>query len=129
MVPCKTRLLPPCFRKGCDAGIENKKSFLLYFDMYPTLTELSDQQRGQLFSALFDCAAREAECPGSGADTLDHYPDMSPAARMAFQFIAQTICRDTEKWHQKQLRCHQAALERERLRAERLRQDDEPLPL
>ena len=106
-----------------------KKSFLLYFDMYPALLELSDQQRGQLLSALFEYAACEAEAPGSGADTLDHFPEMSSAARMAFRFMSHVICRDTEKWHQKQLRCHEAAVERERLRAERLRQDDEPLPL
>lgn len=44
-----------------------KKSFVLYFDMYDHISRLSVDQRGELLSALFEYAHREAVERGSGA--------------------------------------------------------------
>ena len=93
---------------------ETKKSFLLYFDMYPQIRELSLEQRGALLSALFQFAESEAREAGSGANLLESAPDMTMETRMAFRFIAETIRRDSEKWHQKHQRYQKAALERHR---------------
>ena len=92
-----------------------KKSFVLYFDMYPSIRDLPADQRGELLSALFEYAEQEVEYPeeDSGVNkewTLVKHPHMGSAARMAFSFIAETIHRDTEKWHQKHKRYQQAAL-------------------
>ena len=95
-------------------GGTEKKSFLLYFDTYPSIADLPAEQRGELFSALFEYALAEAESPepiGQSA-VLDRHPEMSVAARMAFSFMAKTIQRDTEKWRQKHVRYQQAAQQR-----------------
>ena len=95
-------------------GATEKKSFLLYFDTYPSIADLPAEQRGELFSALFEYALEEAESPepvGQSA-VLDRHAEMSVAARMAFRFMAKTIQRDTEKWRQKHARYQQAARQR-----------------
>ena len=38
-----------------------KKSFVLYFDMFPSIRTLPADQRGELLSALFVYAEAEAE--------------------------------------------------------------------
>ena len=39
-----------------------KKSFVLYFDAYPCLEWLPADQRGELFSALFEYARETGRC-------------------------------------------------------------------
>lgn len=95
----------------------SKKSFVLYFDMLPGISALPPAQRGELLSALFVYAEAEAEGPAEQAAVLAQYPDMAPETRMAFQFIAETIRRDTEKWREKHERYVNAA----RARAEKER--------
>lgn len=92
---------------------EPKKSFLIYFDAYPSISTLPPEQRGELFSALFEYARAEAEAPTDQSDILRRHETISTETRMAFYFMAQTIQRDTEKWRQKHVRYQQAALRRQ----------------
>ena len=94
-----------------------KKSFVLYFDMYPMVAELSKEQKGELFDALFQFAGRvveedDPEVPQDG---------MLPETRMAFHFMSQTIWRDTMKWREKHERYKKAA----RSRVEKKMNEDE----
>lgn len=91
---------------------EDKKSFVLYFDMFPSIAGLPPAQRGELFSALFAYAEAEAEEETEQSTILDRYPEMDPEARMAFRFMAETIRRDTQKWREKRARYVKAAKER-----------------
>lgn len=92
---------------------EKKKSFLIYFDTYSSICGLPPEQRGELFSALFEYAQAEAETPAEQGDILALHPAMSTETRMAFYFMAQTIQRDTACWRQKHARYQQAALRRQ----------------
>ena len=98
----------------------DKKSFLLYFDMYPSIRGLLPEQRGYLLSALFEFADAAWRENGSRESVLERFPQMSEAARMAYSFIAEAIQRDTEKWREKQARYQKAAAER----LQNARQDD-----
>lgn len=94
-----------------------KKSFVLYFDIYPSIRDLPADQRGELFSAVFEYAEQEVEYPEEDSSvnkewTLARHPHMGSAARMAFSFIAETIHRDTAKWREKQTRYRIAAEKR-----------------
>ncbi|MDD3346444.1 DUF6291 domain-containing protein [Oscillibacter sp.] len=87
-----------------------KKSFLLYLDMYPHIARLPAEQRGELLSALFEFAAAQAKQTGTAG--LPPHPRMTLETQMAFSFMAETIRRDTEKWLQKHERYVKAARER-----------------
>lgn len=78
--------------------LNEKKSFLIYFDNAPMINALSPEQRGQLFSALLDYGDRvwREDLPPEAA--LPLYPHLEPQAQMVFQFIASTIDRDTRRW-------------------------------
>ncbi len=89
-----------------------KKSFLLYFDMYPRIAALPPEQRGALLSALFEYADAEKTAAGSGDRVLEDHPDMTPETQMAFGFMKETIHRDTEKWREKHQRYQNAARRR-----------------
>ena len=90
----------------------DKKSFLLYFDMYPMIRDLPPEQRGYLLSAMFEYADTAWRSTVEPDSILQKFPRMGKAARMAYAFIAATIYRDTKKWLEKQERYHQAAVER-----------------
>lgn len=92
--------------------MSEKNSFVLYFDMYPSIRELSVEQRGALFSAIFEYAVQEARQPDSGQAVLKQHPELSDASKMAFYFITKAIGRDTAKWHEKHQRYVQAAEKR-----------------
>lgn len=66
--------------------MEEKKSFVLYTDYREHLALLSDSERGQLFSAIFDYQIDGV------------LPSLPPAAQMAFSFIKAQIDKDTEKY-------------------------------
>lgn len=100
-----------------------KKSFLLYFDMYPHICKLPTDQRGALLSAIFEYAGEVVERDVAPEDVLDRYPLLSPATQMAFSFIAETVRRDTEKWREKHIRYVQAA----RARSEKKRTIDDDI--
>ena len=89
-----------------------KKSFVLYFDMLDSVRRLSCDQAGYLFLALFEYARAAAEEDWDREAVLARFPDMEPAARMAFSFMAEAIRRDTEKWLAKHERYRQAAITR-----------------
>ncbi|MBO4991773.1 MAG: hypothetical protein J6E42_06425 [Firmicutes bacterium] len=90
----------------------DKKSFLLYFDMYPMIRDLPAEQRGYLLSAMFEYADAAWRSTVDAESILQKFPRMGKAARMAYAFIAAAIYRDTKKWLEKQARYHQAAVAR-----------------
>lgn len=65
---------------------EKKKSFILYIDYREHLDLLSDEERGKLFTALFDYAESGSE------------PDLTGAARMAYSFIRSQMDRDAASY-------------------------------
>lgn len=105
----KTVMAP--FIKG-DDRLSDKKSFVLYFDNYPSIAHLSAEQRGEILSTLFEYAQAEADGPSELQVVLDRHPAMSLESRMACYFMAKNIQRDTEKWREKHARYAKAARER-----------------
>lgn len=80
-----------------------KRGFVVYFDNYPMLITLPPEQRGWLFTALMDYAARQSRGEGEPPDVLlERYPPLSAPTRTAFQFMATAIDRDTQRWLQRQ---------------------------
>ena len=88
---------------------EQKKSLVLYFDMYPSIRVLPADQKGMLLGAVFEYAQSAAERDITPEEIMARYPDMSQACSMAFRFVAETIRRDTEKWKAKHKRYSEAA--------------------
>ena len=86
-----------------------KKSFVLYFDMYPSIHILPNDQKGMLLDAVFEYARSAAAEESTPEQVLLRFPDMSEACCMAFRFVAETIRRDTEKWKAKHRRYSQAS--------------------
>ena len=86
-----------------------KKSFVLYFDMYPSIHVLPDDQKGMLLDAVFEYARSAAAGKRTPEEVLLRFPDMSEACYMAFRFVAETIRRDTEKWKAKHIRYSKAS--------------------
>ena len=86
-----------------------KKSFVLYFDMYPSIHVLPDDQKGMLLDAVFEYARSAAAGKSTPEEVLLRFPDMSEACCMAFRFVAETIRRDTEKWKAKHIRYSKAS--------------------
>ena len=88
---------------------EQKKSFVLYFDMYPSIRVLPADQKGMLLEAVFEYALSAAKGDSAPEEILMRYPDMSQECCMAFRFVAETIRRDTEKWKAKHRRYSEAS--------------------
>lgn len=86
-----------------------KKSFVLYFDMYPSIHILPNDQKGILLDAVFEYARSAAAEESTPEQVLLRFPDMSEACCMAFRFVAENIRRDTEKWKAKHRRYSQAS--------------------
>ena len=86
-----------------------KKSFVLYFDMYPSIHVLPDDQKGMLLDAVFEYARSAAAGKSTPEEVLLLFPDMSEACCMAFRFVAEIIRRDTEKWKAKHIRYSEAS--------------------
>lgn len=63
-----------------------KNSFILYFDQAEMLEALSDEQRGRVFSAIFQYAE------------TGKLPELNQAENIAFLSIKQAIDRDCEKY-------------------------------
>ena len=91
-----------------------KKSFLVYLDAYPNLQALSMEQRGELFTGLFQYAeeANRLGYPESIGDFADTFVNLSPEGGMAFRFLATTIARDFCKWMDKRVNYQAAARRR-----------------
>lgn len=89
-----------------------KRGFVLYFDSYSSIANLSASQRGTLLSALFQYAQQICTCPENPLEAAAGFPEMEPDTRMAFCFMAGNIARDTEKWRQRQQRYKKAAIDR-----------------
>lgn len=76
-----------------------KKGYIFYFDNYPTLSGLSMEQRGLLFSALTVYADRVwRDTSVSMEEVLDGFPQLSQEARMACGLMGSAIYRDTLAW-------------------------------
>lgn len=93
---------------------EQKKGFVLYFSNYDSVAGLTMEQRGELFSALYEYARAAAADPAAEMQAaLSAHPAMAMETRMAFSFMAETVRRDTEKWWEKHRRYQAAARRRQ----------------
>ena len=90
----------------------HKKSFMLYFDSYPSITALPAEQRGELLELLYRYAMAAEKAPTDPEEILGAFPDLAGETRVAYRFLAETIRRDTEKWKAKQRRYQEAAARR-----------------
>lgn len=90
----------------------HKKSFMLYFDNYPSIAALPADQRGELLVLLYRYAMAAEEGSADPEEFADRFPDLTPETRMAYRFLAETIRRDTEKWVAKQRHYQSAAMRR-----------------
>lgn len=90
----------------------HKKSFMLYFDNYPSIAALPADQRGELLVLLYRYAMAAEEGSADPEGFADQFPDLTPETRMAYRFLAETIRRDTEKWVAKQRHYQSAAMRR-----------------
>lgn len=68
--------------------MDNKKSFILFTDVYESITELSLEEKGQLLDAIYSYAIHKKTT------------SLSPVAKMAFTFIKREMDRNKEKWEQ-----------------------------
>lgn len=89
-----------------------KKGFVLYFDSWESLAELSAAQRGELLAALFVYASEVCRADENPLSFVRRFTGMEPDTRMAFCFMANAIRRDTQKWLSRQQNCRKAALQR-----------------
>ena len=85
------------------------KSFTLYYDALHLITTMNDSQAGRLLKSLFNFSMT-----GEIEDMSD-----DGMIKMAFNFIANKIQQDTEKYKAKCAKNKEIALERERKRRER----------
>ena len=120
------KIFPLCWPVSCNTApfsatggevretAAEKKSFLLYFDMGPSIRCLPPEQRGYLLTALYDFAEAAARGEASTEAVLQVWPQMRPETQMAFRFMAEAVRRDTEKWRKRRENCRAAALERVR---------------
>jgi hypothetical protein len=90
----------------------HKKSFMLYFDNYPSIAALPADQRGELLVLLYRYAMAAEEGSADPEEFADQFPNLTPETRMAYRFLAETIRRDTEKWVAKQRHYQSAAMRR-----------------
>ena len=90
----------------------HKKSFMLYFDNYPSIAALPADQRGELLVLLYRYAMAAEEGSADPEEFADQFPDLTPETRMAYRFLAETIRRDTENWVAKQRHYQSAAMRR-----------------
>lgn len=98
--------------KGVDGVAKEKKSFLLYFDNMDCLHTLEDAEKGRLLTALVQYAQELCKREHHPEAALEQHSELSPAARMAFLFMAGNIYRDTHKWLERQQKQQEAARRR-----------------
>lgn len=75
---------------------EHKKSFMLYFDAYPSIAALPAEQRGELLVLLYRYAMAAEKAPTDPEEILAQFPDLAGETQMAYRFLAQAI-RRTQK--------------------------------
>ena len=91
-----------------------KQSFVLYFDAYPSVEELPPDQRGELFSALYQYAIDAAAGTGSLDTVLSPPSGHGSGGPDGLRLHGRCIQRDTDKWRAKHQRYREAALRRHR---------------
>lgn len=102
-----------------------KTGFLIHRDAYMHVMALSPEQRGELFGCLFWFAERVAQRGYLDVTVAAaQCTNLTPEAKMAFRFMADSIQRDTMKWRDKQT-SYLAAAER---RAEKRKESAAPMP-
>ena len=83
-----------------------KRSFLLYFDNYPIIQGLSNEQRGLLLTALFHYAIAAIQPVGKTIEqVIETFPAMNDETKMACRFMCANIERDTQRWLSRQQGC------------------------
>ena len=92
-----------------------KNSFLIHLDTCQHLVPLSMEQRGRLISGLIwfagELNARQGKL--SAIEALEELEGLLPETRMAFSFMAASVARDYEKWHEKKTNYQAAAKRRQ----------------
>lgn len=68
---------------------DRKNAFILYTDYWEHIEMLSMEERGELFTAIFNYA------------NDGNVPELPGAAKMAFSFIRKQLDRDISKWEEK----------------------------
>ena len=101
--------------KSLRPEAEWKPSFLIYTDCYMHIMSLTAEERGELFSCLvwYGMVVGTRKIPMTPAAAAASCTSLSPAAKMAFRFMAESIHRDTVQWFEKQKRYKAAAARRE----------------
>lgn len=86
--------------------MNDKKSFILYFDSLPLFLMLPVEQRGWLITALIRFAAEVAEdIDVTWEEVAEDFPALTEDSRFVMQFLSGIIGRDTVKWnHQREAR-------------------------
>ena len=74
----------------------HKIAFTLYFDNMELACQLPDNQLATLIRAIVYYTIQEAEGNDGISDAKEHWPQMTAETRMAVQFIAKNIRRDTQ---------------------------------
>ena len=100
--------------------MNDKKSFILYFDAMRLFLMLPVEQRGWLITALADFAYMVAEDQALiWEEVADRYPALDENSRFVMQFMCGSIARDTTKWHnQRSARLRRQEEKRRRLEEE-----------
>lgn len=60
---------------------EHKKSFMLYFDNYPSIAALPAEQRGELLVLLYRYAMAAEKAPTDPEEILREFPDLAGETR------------------------------------------------
>ncbi|MBQ7777455.1 MAG: hypothetical protein IJ396_00935 [Oscillibacter sp.] len=80
--------------------MNEKKSFVLYFDAMRLFFMLPVEQRGWLITAIIFFAAEVAEDASvKWEEVAERFPELDENSRFVMQFMCGTIARDTIKWH------------------------------
>ena len=86
--------------------MNDKKSFIMYFDSMPLFLMLPVEQRGWLITALILFASEVAEdLEVTWEEVAERFPALTEDSRFVMQFLSGIIGRDTVKWnHQREAR-------------------------
>lgn len=80
--------------------MNDKKSFILYFDSLPLFLMLPVEQRGWLITALILFASEVAEdLEVTWEEVAERFPALTEDSRFVMQFLSGIIGRDTVKWN------------------------------
>lgn len=92
MEPELSMLTNPMTEKQTEVVMTNKKSFILYTDIYEAIKTLPITEKGNLLDSIFQFVI-------NGKENI-----LKPETKMAFNFIKTSLLRDAQKWEDIRLR-------------------------